>query len=110
MTHQFTYLYIIYIKTSSRIQELSKYIKYIKSYIQNNLYFCLTSFLFVIHLNLKQLGFSGQPMTQYTSESHANVNHMRMQKNPLPCHAMSNHIKTQNANPKNCDVNTKKRM
>ena len=28
------------------------------------------------------------------------MNHMGMQKNPLPHHAMSNHIKTQNANPK----------
>ena len=39
-------------------------------------------------------------MTQYTRESHANMNHVRMQSNPLPCHATSNHIKTQNVNPK----------
>ena len=39
-------------------------------------------------------------MTQYTLESHANVNHVGMQKNPLSHHTMSNHIKTQNANPR----------
>ena len=72
-------LFIIHIKTSSRIQAFSKCIKYIKGYKQNNfLLFCLTCFLFVLHLNLKQLGFSGEPMTQPTHESSANVNHMRM--------------------------------
>ena len=39
---------------------------------------CLTCFVFVFHLNLKQLGFSGEPMTQYTCESCANINHIRM--------------------------------
>ena len=42
------------------------------------LLFCETCFLFVIHLNLKQLGFSAEPITQYTCESHANVNPMGM--------------------------------
>ena len=39
---------------------------------------CLSCFVFVIHLNLKQLGFSGEPMTQYTHESCVNVNAMGM--------------------------------
>ena len=39
---------------------------------------CLACFVFEIHLNLKYLGFSGEPMTQYTRESHVNVNHIRM--------------------------------
>ena len=38
-------------------------------------------------------------MTQCTCQSHANVNPMGMEKNPLPHIAMSNHIKTQNMNP-----------
>ena len=37
---------------------------------------CLSCFVFVIHLNLKQLGFSGEPMTQYTHESCVNMNPM----------------------------------
>ena len=53
-----------------------------------------------MHLNLKQLRFSGEHMTQYTHESCANMNHMGMLKNPLRHHATSNHIKTQNASPK----------
>ena len=39
-------------------------------------------------------------MTQQTCQSHANVNDIGMYSNPLPHHAMSNHIKTQNVNPK----------
>ena len=39
---------------------------------------CLSCFVFVIHLNLKQLRFSGEPMTQYTHESCVNVNPMGM--------------------------------
>ena len=38
--------------------------------------FCLTCFLFVRHLNLKQHGVSGEPRTQYTRESHTNVNYV----------------------------------
>ena len=38
------------------------------------LLFCLTCFLFVLHLNFKQLGFSGEPMTQHTCQSPANMN------------------------------------
>ena len=47
-----------------------------------------------MHLNFEQLGFSSEPMTQYTHESCADANHVGMKKNPLPHHAMSNHIKT----------------
>ena len=35
---------------------------------------CLTCFVFVIHLNLNQLRFSGETMTQDTRESHMNMN------------------------------------
>ena len=56
------------------------------------LLFCETCFLFVIHLNFKLLGFSGEPMTQHTCQSCTNMNHMRMLKNSLPHHATLNHI------------------
>ena len=46
-------LFIIYFKTSSNIQKLSKSNKYIKSYQQNKYEFLDHSFLFVIHLSLK---------------------------------------------------------
>ena len=49
-------------------------------------------------------------MTQHTHQSHGNLNHMRMQKNPLPHHTMSNHIKTQTMNPKNHDMNPKNKV
>ena len=39
-------------------------------------------------------------MTQYTRESHVNVDHVRMKLDSLPYHATSNCIKAQNANPK----------
>ena len=35
---------------------------------------------------------SDEPVTQYTHESHVNVNHMRTLKNSLPYHAASNCI------------------
>ena len=38
----------------------------------------LNLFLFVLHLNFKQLRFSGEPMTQHTHQSHANMNPMGM--------------------------------
>ena len=46
-------------------------------------------------------------MTQHTSQSCANVNPVKTQKNPLPHHAMSNCIKTQNMNPTVLNVNPK---
>ena len=45
-------------------------------------------------------------MTQHGCESHGNMNPMGMQKNPLPHHAMSNHIKTQNENPTVLNANS----
>ena len=46
-------------------------------------------------------------MTQHTHQSCANMNPMGTQKNPLPHHAMSNHIKTQNVNLMVLNVNPK---
>ena len=78
-THKFTY-YIYY-----SYQDKFKNSRIIKIHqVHQNLHtkqfllFCLTCFVFIIHLNLKQLGFSGEPMTQYSHESHVNVNHVRM--------------------------------
>ena len=78
-THQFTYF--IYYSCQDKFKN-SRIIKihqvHQKLQAKQFLLFCLTCFLFVLHLNLKQLGFSGEPMTQPTHESHANMNHMRM--------------------------------
>ena len=66
---------------SKQIQIFMNYQKhhvYHKLQAKQFLIFCLTCFLFVIHLNLKQIKFSGELMTQYTRESRANMNHMRM--------------------------------
>ena len=52
-THQFTYFFIIYFNTKSKIQKLSKPNKYIKSYQQNMIEFLEKLFLFELHLNLK---------------------------------------------------------
>ena len=49
-----------------------------KIHTKHFLLYCLTCFVFVIHLNLNRLRFSGEPMTQYTCESHANMNNVRM--------------------------------
>ena len=46
-------LYFIQVKTSSKIQELSKSIKYIKSYQENMIEFLNNSILFVFYLNFK---------------------------------------------------------
>ena len=46
-------------------------------------------------------------MTQHTCQSNANMNPMGTQKNPLPHHATSNGIKTQNVNPMVCNANPK---
>ena len=43
-------------------------------------------------MNLKQLRFSAEPMTQYTHESRANVNRMRTLENSLLHHATLNCI------------------
>ena len=37
----------------------------------------ITCFYIMLHLNLKQLGFTGETMTQWTCQLHANVIHMR---------------------------------
>ena len=38
----------------------------------------ITCCYIILHLNLKQLGFTGDPMTQSTWQSCVNVNHIRM--------------------------------
>ena len=93
--------------TSRQLQEFKNYqITSSTSKVTSTTIF-IVLLIFVLHLNFKQLGFLCGPMTQHTCQSHGNVNHMRMQKNPLPHHTMSNHIKTQTMNPKNHDMNPK---
>ena len=78
-THRFTYF--IYYSHQDKFKN-SRIIKihqaHQKIHKKQFLLFCITCFVFVIHLNLKRLGFSGEPVAQYTHESCANVNHMRM--------------------------------
>ena len=38
----------------------------------------ITCCYIILHLNLKSLGFTGEPVTQWTHQSRANVNHVRM--------------------------------
>ena len=38
----------------------------------------ISCFYVILNLNLKRLGFTGEPMTQWTCQSRANVNHVRM--------------------------------
>ena len=78
-THQFTYLsdYSYQDKfKNSRIIKIHQVHQ--KLHTKQFILFCLTCFLFLIHLNLKQLGFSGEPMTQYTHQSHEIMNHVGM--------------------------------
>ena len=74
-THQFTYL--IYYSYQDKFKN-SRIIKihqvHQKLQAKQLLLFCQTCFLFVLHLSFKQLGFSGEPMTQCTCQSHANMN------------------------------------
>ena len=37
----------------------------------------ITCFHVILHLNLKRIGFTGEPVTRGTHQSHANVIHMR---------------------------------
>ena len=37
----------------------------------------LTCFYVILHLNLNRLGFTGEPVTRRTHQSHANVIHVR---------------------------------
>ena len=37
----------------------------------------ITCFHIILHLNLKRLGFTGEPVTRRTRQSHANVIHVR---------------------------------
>ena len=78
-THQFTYfIYYSYQDKFKNSRIIQIHQVHQKIHTKQLLSFCLTCFVFVIHLNLKQLRFSGEPMTQYTHESHANMNHVRM--------------------------------
>ena len=37
----------------------------------------ITCFDVILHLNLKRLEFTGEPVTQWTFQSRVNVNHVR---------------------------------
>ena len=77
-THQFTcFIYHSYQDKfkNSRIIKIHQVHQKINT--KQFLLFCLTCFVFVMHLNLKQLVFTGEPMTQYTRESCWNTNHVR---------------------------------
>ena len=70
-------LFMIYIKTSSKIQESSKSIKYIKSYQQNKIEFLEKFYFIYISFEFKVgIRFSGEPVTQPTHQSCANMNHV----------------------------------
>ena len=72
-------LVMILFKASLKIQESWKSYDYIKRYIYikfvilEQLVYC-----FLYHLNLNLLRFTGEPMTQCTHLSHANVNTVGM--------------------------------
>ena len=53
--------------------------------------FCLTCFLFVLHLNFKQLIFSGEPKTQCTHQFHAKIeSHGNVKESfAMSCHVQS---------------------
>ena len=77
-THQYTYF--IYYSCQNKFKYsriIKKHQVYQKLLAKQYLKFCLTCFLFVIHLNLKQIRSTGEPMTQYTDETCGNVNHVR---------------------------------
>ena len=71
-------LLIILVKESLKIQESTK-ILYLHQKIHTKQFFNALFNLFCIcnTFEFKQLGFSGEPMTQYTHESHANMNPVR---------------------------------
>ena len=48
----------------------------------------------ILHLYLKRLGFTGEPLTQWTCQSHVNINHVRMWKEFIAtsCHIMLHRI------------------
>ena len=68
---------MIQVKTSSKIQELSKSNKYIKSYQENMIEVGLYISVYISFELKVKIRFSGETMTQYTHESRANMNHMR---------------------------------
>ena len=92
-THQFTHFIYHSYQDKFKNQKIIK-IHQVHQQLQAEQFylFCYTCFLFVMHLNLKQLRFSGEPVTQYTCESHENMNCMRTLEDSLPCHATSNRI------------------
>ena len=67
----------------------------------------ISCFYVILHLNLKWLGFTGEPVTHCTCQSSMNVIHVRMWRNSLKHHATSCYIESYhdschnpNANPK----------
>ena len=49
-----------------------------KIHTKQVLIFVSLVFYVVLHLNLKRLRFTGEPVTQRTRQSHVNVNHVIM--------------------------------
>ena len=79
ITYQFTYfIYYSYQDKFKNPRIIKIHQVHQKIHTKQFSLFCLTCFVFVIHWNFNQLGFSGEYMTPYTRESHVNVNHMRM--------------------------------
>ena len=56
-----------------------KEIEQVHQKLQVKQFYFFVSFVFyvVLHLNMKQFRFTGEPMTQQTCQSYANVNHVR---------------------------------
>ena len=100
-------LYIIQVKTSSKIQELSKFNKYIKSSQENMTEFGLYISIYVSFEFKVEIRFSGEPMTQYTRESRANVNHMRTWQNSSCRHPTSHCVELYHDWNVNPNVNPK---
>ena len=69
-THQVTYFIYYSYQDKFKNSRIIK-IQQIHQKLQAKQLLC---FLFVLHLNFKQLGLSGEPMTQHTHQSHANTN------------------------------------
>ena len=69
--HITTYFIDCFIQGVIKNPKSRKSMKYSKSYTQNKLkLFGTTSCYITLHLNLKRLGFTGEPITQWTCQSH----------------------------------------
>ena len=67
----------------------------------------ITCFYIILHLNLERLGFTGEPVTQWTRQSRENVNHLRTWRNSLKHHAKSCNIESYHDSRRNPNANPK---